>query len=313
MTFRNRNRDMNNDKTAVDQSEYNDEWIASAWGDKGNESLLCKGKLNPRPRVARAIELSHLEKNISLLDIACGRAEVPAIVCQLGGFAVGLDYSESSMKFAQQVKKIHDDGQNGSIGLTRGDATSLPFPDNSFDRVTMLDIIEHLYPEQLEKMFCEVKRVLKPLGYAVIHTLPNRWVYDITYPLVHKLYKKIPLDPRGPFEKKIHINEQDLPKLHSMIKKSGLSQRIWLEQHIPAQARWNSGQDSYQDNRDNIYPVLARWPGQLLDLLSMTPLKLILSNDIFGVLWKDTPPPFLSELPTAYTERLLCRFFSPKQ
>jgi ubiquinone/menaquinone biosynthesis C-methylase UbiE len=304
---------MSSENKAVDQSEYSDDWITSAWGSLGNENLLSKGKLNPRPRVARAIELASLEQNIKLLDIACGRAEVPAIVCQKGGFSVGLDYSESSIKFAQQVKKIHDDGSSGSIELTRADATKLPFSDESFDRITMLDIIEHLYPDQLAKMFCEVRRILKPSGYAVIHTLPNRWVYDFTYPLVQKIVRTIPVDPRGPFEKKIHINEQDLPKLYRVIRASGLNQRIWLEQHIPAQARWNSGDDRYQDNRDKVYPVLARWPGRLLELLSETPVKILIGNDIYGVLWKDQMPLSLPELPTAFTERLLCRFTSPKQ
>ncbi len=304
---------MNDESVAVDQAEYSDEWIASAWGEKGNEALLSKGGLNPRPRVARAIQLSCVEKNTSLLDIACGRAEVPAIVCQHGGFAVGLDYSESSIKFAQRVKKVHDDGTTGTIDLTRADATILPFADESFDRVTMLDIIEHLYPDQLEKMFCEVRRVLKPSGYAVIHTLPNRWVYDYTYPLIHKVYKKIPVDPRGPFEKKIHINEQDLIRLHRMIAKSGLNQQIWLEQHIPAQARWNKGKDIYQDNRDNVYPILAKWPGRILDLLSKTPLKLGLCNDIYGVLWKGNSVPSLPRFPIAFTERLLCRMTSPNK
>lgn len=297
----------------VDQSEYNEDWISSAWGDSGNEDLLSKRLLNPRPRVARAIELSSLKQNIYLLDIACGRGEVPAIVCQQGGYAVGLDYAESSIKFAQRVKKIHDDGTQGAIELARADATKLPFSDESFDRVTMLDIIEHLYPAQLEKMFCEVRRILKPTGYAVIHTLPNRWVYDFTYPLIHKIFNGIPPDPRGPFEKKIHINEQDLPKLFNTIRKSGLHQRIWLEQHIPSQARWNSGNDIYKDNRDKIYPMLSRWPGRIMEVLSGTPLKFLICNDIYGVLWKSDVAPSLPKLPMAFTERLICHFISPKQ
>jgi len=301
-----------NDPAAVDQSEYDDDWIASAWGEQGNENLLVKGPINPRPRVARAIELSCLEPEISWLDIACGRGEVPAIVCQQGGFAVGLDYSESSIKFAKKVKNIHDDGATGAIELIRADATTLPFVDDAFDRITMLDIIEHLYPEQLVKMFCEVRRVLKPTGYAVIHTLPNRWVYNFTYPLVHKVYKKVPPDPRSSSEKKIHVNEQDLPTLYRMISRCGLQQRIWLEQHIPAQARWKSSEDFYQDNRDTIYPLLARWPGRFLELLSKTPLKLILCNDIFGVLWKGDSEPALPDLPSALTERLVFRLTSPE-
>ncbi len=291
----------------VDQAEYDDDWIASAWGEAGNQSLLNKGTIKPRPRVKRAIDLTQLSAELKVLDIACGRGEVPAIICQNKGYAIGLDYSESSIKFASQVKAVHDQIDQGRIELTRGDATRLPFADGVFDRVTMLDIIEHLYPEQLNDMFKEVNRVLKPNGYAVIHTLPNRWLYDVTYPLLHKLYSRIPLDPRGPFEKKIHINEQDLPALSKTLSHSGLNFHIWLEQHIPAQARWNAGKDQYHDTRDNVYPLLARWPGKVLEMLSLTPLKLLLCNDIYGVLWKEKKPDNFHALPKARIEKLACR------
>ncbi|MGH8603783.1 MAG: hypothetical protein ACREXR_13720, partial [Gammaproteobacteria bacterium] len=174
-----------------------------------------------------------------------------------------------------------------------------------FDRVTMLDIIEHLYPPQLENMFSEVRRILSPDGFAVIHTLPNRWVYEVTYPLASRLYRKVPADPRGPFEKQIHVNEQDLPRLHTMLEWAGLRHRLWLEQHMPAQARWNAGGDQYRDNRDTVYPLLGGVVGRALEALSLTPLKLLLCNDIFGVLWKEgKPPPAVGRLPLALTERL---------
>ena len=170
----------------------------------------------------------------------------------------------------------------------------------------MLDIVEHLYPEQLASMFQEVHRVLSPNGYAIIHTLPNRWVYDLTYPVVHRLWKKVPKDPRNPYERKIHINEQDIPKLHTILKQLGLHHRVWLEQHIPAQARWSKGVDKFSDNRENVYPLLSGVAGRLLELLSMTPAKLILCNDIFGVIWKQPESLAGTKLPLALTERLTC-------
>jgi ubiquinone/menaquinone biosynthesis C-methylase UbiE len=58
--------------------------------------------------------------------------------------------------------------------LTQANATNLQFADGSFDRITLLDIVEHLVPYQLEAVFHYVLRVLAPGRYAVIHTLPNR-------------------------------------------------------------------------------------------------------------------------------------------
>ncbi len=289
---------------AVEQSEYSDDWIESAWGNEGNQALLTDGPIELRPRVQRAIELCELNTGLNLLDIACGRGEVPAVACQMGVNAVGIDYSDASLKFATKVKSVHENQSSGRMNLVQADACELPFQSDSFDRITMLDIVEHLYPDQLEKMFGEVHRLLSPNGYAVVHTLPNRWVYDITYPLLHRVYKKVPADPRNPYEKKIHINEQDPVKLSRMLKNIGIPHRIWLEQHIPAQARWNAGMDRYNDNRDNVYPLMAKWPGRTLELLSKTPLKLLLSNDIFAIIWKAKKPK-LANIPMCLSEQAL--------
>ena len=290
----------------VGQDEYSDDWIASAWGESSNEALLQGGDVTPRPRVARALELCDVQPGSKILDIACGRGEVPAIVSRQGAYGVGLDYAESSIEFAARVQAANTDKHHGRMTLVHGDACQLPFDSEIFDRVTMLDIVEHLYPEQLQQMFREVYRVLAPEGYAIIHTLPNRWVYDVTYPVVHSLWRKVPKDPRNPFERKIHINEQDILKLHSLLKQLGLKHRIWLEQHIPAQARWSKGVDKFSDNRENVYPLLSGIAGRALELLSMTPCKLLLCNDIYGVIWKESKSLSNTKLPLALTERLTC-------
>ena len=51
-------------------------------------------------------------------------------------------------------------------------------------------------------------------------------------------------------------------------------------------------------------PLSSGVAGRLLELVSMTPCKLLLCNDIFGVIWKEPKPPV--GLPWALTERLTC-------
>jgi ubiquinone/menaquinone biosynthesis C-methylase UbiE len=252
------------------------------------------------------MQLLHLRPGLRLLDIACGRGEVPALACRAGAQAVGIDYSDASVGFAARLRGVIDPEHAADFHLVQGDACSLPFADRSFDRVSMLDIVEHLVPAQLENMFSEVARVLRPEGFAVVHTLPNRWVYDGGYRLARLFWRRLPQEPRNPYEKRIHVNEQDVVRLHQMLARVGLSHRLWLEQHIPAQARWRAGQSVYKDQRDALYSLMARWPGRVLEALSATPLRLVLSNDIFAVLWRGDRPPDVQDLPQAWTERLTC-------
>lgn len=275
----------------VKADAYDETWLASAWGEHANDAFLKREIDHPRPRIVRAIELADIRAGHLLLDIACGRGEVAALAAKKGAMAIGIDFSTASLNFANKVKTSRQEFfSTGSMELVRADACRLPFKDQCFDRITLLDIVEHLVPSQLESMLREVDRLLKPDGFAVIHTLPNRWVYDVTFPFLHKLWKSVPANPRGSIDREIHVNEQDLPHLHRMLEKCGLKHRLWLEQHMPAQARWNCLNNHFGDNRDQLYPLLTGLLGRALELVSLTPAKLLLCNDIYGLVWKGVRP-----------------------
>ena len=53
--------------------------------------------------------------------------------------------------------------------VTRGDATAMPFPDASFDRVIAAEVLEHIPADQ--QAMHEIARVLRPGGLAAI-TVP---------------------------------------------------------------------------------------------------------------------------------------------
>lgn len=295
-------------KKPVAPDRYDDEWITKAWGDASRSELFDNKRLTPRPRVSRALDLCQIDADTKVLDIACGRGEVVALASERGAFAVGLDFSPAVLEVARKVRSARAPKLTGSatLELIQADACRLPFAHDSFDRIAMLDIIEHLVPDQLEQMFREVHRVLKPGGYAVIHTLPNRWVYEVGYLLARLLVRRLPREPRGEMERQVHVNEQDLRGLSRTLHKCGLKHRVWLEQHMPAQARWNVNCAHFQDNRDLTYPLLARWPGKILELLSHTPLKLIIANDIYGILWKSARKSAPVRVPSALVESVTC-------
>ncbi len=63
--------------------------------------------------------------------------------------------------------------QQEQVHFICGDATALPFPDNSFDAVTMFDVLEHI-PDH-EKAISEALRVLRPEGFLLVSTPNETW------------------------------------------------------------------------------------------------------------------------------------------
>lgn len=58
--------------------------------------------------------------------------------------------------------------------LQKGSVLDMPYPDNMFDTVLLVSILEHLKPDELEQAFKEIWRVLKPGGQVVYGTPVER-------------------------------------------------------------------------------------------------------------------------------------------
>jgi ubiquinone/menaquinone biosynthesis C-methylase UbiE len=66
--------------------------------------------------------------------------------------------------------------QSPRVTFVAGDATDLPFPDASFDMVTMFDLLEHV-PDD-DAVARETLRVLRPGGWVLVSTPDiDRWRY----------------------------------------------------------------------------------------------------------------------------------------
>lgn len=96
------------------------------------------------------------------LDIGCQRGQITEIISNNTGinfFGIEPDLNE--------VLRSPE-----NINIKQGFADDLPFPDSSFDIVTILSVIEHIPPLSLLPSFTEIFRVLKPEGYC-IGQIPN--------------------------------------------------------------------------------------------------------------------------------------------
>lgn len=96
------------------------------------------------------------EKNIQILDVGCGCGGNFKMLSQFGK-VIGLDKSPEAIKFCQK---------RGFNNCFLGEAEDINFPDQSFDMVVALDLLEHLDDDN--KALKEFYRVLKKGGYVLI-------------------------------------------------------------------------------------------------------------------------------------------------
>ena len=109
-------------------------------------------KFNP---VVCRILLKYLnpKKGEKILDLGCGEGCYMKEIEQYTKDVIGIDNSRGVVEKVSNPKILCADG------------TSLPFDSLTFDKIYSLNTIEHI--ADLEKLFSEVSRVLKPGGIAV--------------------------------------------------------------------------------------------------------------------------------------------------
>jgi ubiquinone/menaquinone biosynthesis C-methylase UbiE len=93
------------------------------------------------------------------------------------GFGSGLTFLNLSEQYQEiwgldltsDVEKITDQFREKQIEtfLQNGNVLAMPYPDDFFDSVLLISILEHLHPQEQEIAFREIRRVLKPGGQAV--------------------------------------------------------------------------------------------------------------------------------------------------
>lgn len=283
----------------VPSSLYSEQIVVRFAGPDYRDFLESKGQ-RLRPRLARSLGLARLEPGIHLLDLGCGRGEVALHAALRGGRVTAVDYSSDCVRLTREMIRLLGESRSAglepreqaaadlpapaSVSVALADAVSLPFRAETFDRVTMLDVVEHLVPWQLDAAMREVRRVLKPDGFAVIHTVPNRWALTLGYPLLRLLRPELPVDPRTDYERQVHVNEQDVVTLGRTLRRAGLRSRVWLENLTTEQARWQRDSHLFQDARGPSYSLFRQPAVRMLARVALrTPLRLIACNDIYAV------------------------------
>ena len=119
-----------------------------------------------------------------VLDIATGTGDLAIAASKLNpDKIIGIDLAEKMLVIAQQ--KAQKKGLSDIITFQIGDAESIPFPDNSFDAVTIAFGIRNF--SNLAKGFEEIHRVLKQEGkVAILETsrpqkFPSKQLYTFYF------------------------------------------------------------------------------------------------------------------------------------
>jgi len=113
------------------------------------------------------IELSGVRKGNAVLDIAGGTGDLAARFSELVGSegrVVLADINESMLQVGRD--KLLDRGIQGNIEFVQADAQCLPFPDDSFDCITIAFGLRNV--TDMDKALRSMLRVLKPGGRLLV-------------------------------------------------------------------------------------------------------------------------------------------------
>jgi demethylmenaquinone methyltransferase/2-methoxy-6-polyprenyl-1,4-benzoquinol methylase len=128
------------------------------------------------------IELSGVRKGHSVLDIAGGTGDLAARFAQLVGSqgrVVLADINDSMLKVGRD--KLLDTGRLANIEFVQADAQNLPFPDDSFDCVTIAFGLRNV--TDIGLALRSMLRVLKPGGRLLVleFSKPNNGLLSKAY------------------------------------------------------------------------------------------------------------------------------------
>jgi len=98
----------------------------------------------------------------AILDVGCGEGIITGILAEKKQNVIGCDYSIEALDIA---KKHHP-----HIAFIYSNSTSLAFDAQSFTKVILSDVAEHLMPVQFIKTLLEIDRVLKGEGQVILTT-----------------------------------------------------------------------------------------------------------------------------------------------
>jgi demethylmenaquinone methyltransferase / 2-methoxy-6-polyprenyl-1,4-benzoquinol methylase len=131
----------------------------------------------------RVVKLAAVRPGSRALDLCCGTGDIALALARAGAETAGLDFSPQMLEVAEsrREKISHSQFEIRDLKFLQGDAQQLPFPENSFDIVTVGYGLRNLtsWERGLDEMF----RVAKPGARLIVLDFgkPANWLWRKIY------------------------------------------------------------------------------------------------------------------------------------
>lgn len=148
-----------------------------------------------------------------VLDLGCGRGELTYHFAKQGAQVTAIDYSQDAIDLVHRCFRDEPELEQ-RVNFYCADVCTVELlpQEKNFDLAVAADIIEHLTPQEVDRLYQRVSQWLNRDGVFVVHTSPNLWFYQYEYARRRKLAASIgaylPPEPRSRYELLMHINEQ---------------------------------------------------------------------------------------------------------
>lgn len=113
---------------------------------------------------SRMVRLAQPRPTDRALDVCCGTGDIALDLARTGAEVTGLDFSEPMLAVAR--RRAEADRKPRRVRFLQGDALHLPFPDRSFDLVTISYGLRNL--ADFDRGLDELQRVLAPGGRLLV-------------------------------------------------------------------------------------------------------------------------------------------------
>lgn len=134
----------------------------------------------------RAVQALSSDKQMNILDIACGTGALTLDLAKFGHDVIGLDLDRNMLKYAKQKLQKYK-----GIRLVQGDASQLLFEDFVFDAVTICFAMHDVPFEIGIKILKECKRVIKQNGKIIIidYNEPKKHIVSSLVNQIARIYE----------------------------------------------------------------------------------------------------------------------------